>query len=122
VANQTIHKHQFDLEERTTEFGRQVIRFCKILPRNPINDRMTGQLVGSSGSVGANYREANDALGKKDFLLRLRISRKEVKEAIHWMELIREANPDTLETVRLLQKEAGELRNILSAIIAKSES
>jgi four helix bundle protein len=61
----------FDLEKRTTEFAKSVIRTCKILPRNPINDRLIGQLVGASGSVGANYREANDSLGKKDFVQRL---------------------------------------------------
>ena len=58
-------KHKFDLEERTTNFARKVVRLCKSLPRNPMNDRIVGQVVGCSGSIGANYREANDALGKK---------------------------------------------------------
>jgi len=67
-----MSKHAFDLEKRSTEFARQVVRLCKRLPRNPMNVRMTGQAVGSAGSVGANYREANDALGKKDFVHRLK--------------------------------------------------
>jgi len=92
--NQNINKNKFDLEERTTEFAKKVIGLRKKLPRNPINDRLTGQAVGSTGSIGANYREANDALGKKNFILRLKISRKEAKEAIHWLILIAEANPD----------------------------
>ena len=72
--------HKFDLENRTTEFAKRVVRLCRSLPKDSINNRLSGQAVGSAGSVGANYREANDALGKKDFLHRLRISRKEAKE------------------------------------------
>ncbi len=75
--------HKFDLEKRTTEYAKKVIRLCLTLPRNSINERLKEQIVGSSGSIGANYREANDALGKKDFIHRLKISRKEAKETIH---------------------------------------
>lgn len=112
---------KFDLEDRTTEFAKRVIRLCKVLPKNSINSRLSGQGVGSAGSVGANYREANDALGKKDFIYRLKISRKEAKESIHWLELIAEANPEYKSRMVDLLKEAKELRNILSAIIKKAE-
>lgn len=111
----------FDLEKRTTEFAKAVIRLCKSLPRNPINDRLTGQLVGASGSVGANYREANDALGDKDFVQRLKIARREAKESLHWLELVCEANDGKSPEIGLLMKESEELKRILSAIIAKSE-
>jgi four helix bundle protein len=111
----------FDLEKRTTEYAKAVIRLCKALPRNPINDRLIDQLVGSSGSVGANYREANDSLGKKDFIQRLRISRREAKESLHWLELVLEANPGKDKEVIVLIKEAMELKNILSSIISKVE-
>lgn len=58
-------KKQYDLENRTTEFAKRVIRLWYSLPKNSINSRLVGQIVGSAGSVGANYREANDALGKR---------------------------------------------------------
>ena len=74
---------EFDLEKRTNQFAKAVIRLCKQLPRNPINDRLVRQVVGSAGSVGANYREANDALGKKDFIQRMKIARREAKESPH---------------------------------------
>jgi len=119
--NQSPNKHEFDLEKRTTEFAKRVIRLCKSLPRNPINYRLTGQVVGSAGSVGANYREANDALGKKDFILRLKISRKETKEALHWLELIQEANPEFKDRMQDLLKESIELKKIFSSIIDKSK-
>ena len=111
----------FDLEKRTTDFAKAGIKLCKALDRIPMNDRLVGQVVGSSGSVGANYREANDALGKKDFLQRLKISRREAKESEHWPELLMEANDDQGSQIQPLLTEAGELRNILSAIINKSE-
>ena len=117
----TRNKHKFDLEERTTEFAKRVIRLCKVLPKDSMNNRLIGQVVGSAGSVGANYREANDALGKKDFILRLKIARKEAKEVIHWLELIEEANPELKSRMKEIKQEAIELRNILSAIISKSQ-
>lgn len=113
---------KFDLEDRTTEFAKRVIRLCKVLPRNSMNNRLIGQVVGSSGSVGANYREANDALGKKDFIMRLKISRKEAKESLHWLELIEEANPNISSRMQSIKQEAKELKNILSAIIDKSKN
>jgi len=120
----TNRKYKYDLEDRTTEFTKRVIRLCKVLPKNQINYRLIGQAVGSAGSVGANYREANDALGKKDFIHRLKIVRKEAKEAkevIHWLELIEEANPELKPRMQDLKQEGKELRNILSSIISNSE-
>jgi len=109
----------FDLEDRTTKFAVNVVRLCRKLPKDSINSRLTGQLTGSSGSVGANYREANDALGKKDFILIVKIARKESKETIHWLQIVKEANSEFKDEIEPLEKEAAELRNILSAIIAK---
>ena len=109
----------FDLEERTTEFAKAVIKLCRTLPRDPVNDRIVDQVVGSSGSVGANYREANDALGKKDMIQRMKISRREAKESHHWLQLLLTANPDNDAKIGLLIKEAVELKNILSSIISK---
>jgi len=112
---------KFDLEKRTTEYAKAVIRVCKDLAKNPINDRIIGQLVGAAGSVGANYREANDALGKKDFIQRLKIARREAKESLHWLELALEANLKKSSEITPLIKESEELKNILLAIITKSE-
>lgn len=108
------------LEERTTEFAKRVVRLCKVLPRDEINRRLVGQIIRSSGSIGANYREANEALSKKDFLYRMRISRKESKETGHWLELIEEANPDLVVRMQGLSEEVVEFRKIFSAIITKS--
>lgn len=110
----------YDLEERTLKFSKRVIIFCQSVPKNSINRPLITQVIRSAGSIGANYREANDALGKKDFLHRLRIARKEAKETIYWLELIAGANQNKESVIQLLIKEAVELRNILSSIINKS--
>ena len=115
----TNNKKKFDLEERTLNFAKDVIKLCQNLPKNIINLKLIDQIIRSAGSVGANYREANDALGKKDFAHRLRISRKEAKETIYWLKLLKEANLKKANTINQLIDECTELRNILSAIINK---
>ncbi|MBI3616704.1 MAG: four helix bundle protein [Candidatus Omnitrophica bacterium] len=110
----------YDLEDRTLEFAQEVIRLCKKVPRDVISLRVIGQLVDSAGSVGANYREANEAVSKKDFVHRMKISRKECKESTYWLELLKEGNQSGLQEIGVLIKESQELRNIFTAIIEKS--
>jgi len=112
---------KFDLEERTYEFARDVRAFVKRLPRTICNIEDVKQVVRSSGSIGANYIEANEALGKKDFKMRLRISRKEAKETRYWLRLLDVGTELDLSTDRdKLIQESNELLKILSAIINKS--
>ncbi len=79
---------QYDLEDRTFEFARDVRAFVKVLPKTLSNIEDGKQLIRSSGSVGANYIEANESLSKKDFIMRIKISRKEAKESQYWLKLI----------------------------------
>ena len=111
----------YDLEERTFEFSKAIRLFAKTLPRTIANIEDVKQLIRSSGSVGANYREASEALSKKDFAMRIRISRKEAKECVYWLRVIRETNrlENPGEADRLMG-EANELTKILSSIAAKS--
>ena len=113
----------YDLEERTLKLAMAVRNFVHLLPKTIANYEDAKQLVRSSGSVGANYIEANEALSKKDFLLRIRISRKEAKETIYWLNIILNTNnldQYTKTSCEYLIKETGEIRNILSAILKKS--
>lgn len=115
-------KPVYDLEERTFQFAKDVRLFIKTLPNSLANIEDGKQLIKASGSVGANYREANESLSKKDFLMRIKISRKEAKESIYWLRLIYETNTlkNEDEAIRLIQ-EATELKKILSAILVKSK-
>ena len=110
---------RFDLEERTLEYSKRVLRLCKSLPKNDMNREMADQLFRSASAVGANYREANDSLGKKDFVMRIKISRKEAKEAEYWLDLVAEGNPGMKEKMSDLIKETKELRMIFSSIANK---
>ncbi len=118
---QDQNSKRFDLEERTLNFAKQIRIFIKKLPKTISNIEDIKQVVRSSGSIGANYIEANEALGKKDFLMRIKISRKESKETRYWLQLLDMANNSNLETEnKNLLQEVNELLKIFSAIIAKS--
>ncbi len=113
----------YDLEERTFQFAKKVRLWMKNIPKTAENIDDLKQLIKASGSVGANYIEANEALSKKDFAMRIRISRKEAKESAYWIRLILETNdnlPDS-ETGKNLFQEATEIKKILSSIELKSK-
>jgi four helix bundle protein len=110
----------YDLEERTFLFAKDVRIFISKIPKTLSNIEDGKQVIRSSGSVGANYIEANEKLGDKDFSFRLKIARKEAKESRYWLRLLQELNPDFREFTESLLFEAEELRKILSAIINKT--
>lgn len=110
----------FDLEERTFQFAKSVRLFVKTLPKTVATIGDSKQVARSSGSVGANYLEANEALSEKDRIMRLRIARKEAKESGYWLRLILETNDlSNAKEARRLMQEAKELCKILSTIITK---
>jgi four helix bundle protein len=112
----------YDLEERTFQFAKAARLFVKTLPKTIANIEDGKQLVKASGSVGANYREANESLSKKDFSMRIKISRKEAKESAYWLRLIHETNNlKNADKAKSLIKEANELKKILSSILEKSK-
>ena len=119
---ETPGNRQYDLEDRTYEFARLVRAFVKRLPRSICNSEDVKQVVRSSGSVGANYIEANEALSKKDFRMRIRISRKESKETRYWLRLLDTNDDAALNTERSkLVQESTELMHIFGAILKNSE-
>jgi len=111
-----------DLEERTALFAENVRHFVRRLPRTVANIEDVKQLIRASGSVPANCIEANEALGKKDRVMRFRISRKEAKECQLWLRLLDVGRDSGLEAERVcLRQEALELKLIFTSIIKKLE-
>jgi four helix bundle protein len=109
------------LEERTFEFAQNVRGFVKKLPRTIGNVEGVKQLVRASGSVAANYIEANEPLGKKDFLMKIRTCRREAKESRLWLRLLDTgANAEVEQLRQELIQEAHELTLIFSSIASKS--
>lgn len=116
---EVTNSKQYDLEDRTLKFAKEVIEFVNILPKTVVNTEIMKQIIRSSGSVGANYIEANEALSKKDFAMRVKICRKEAKESRYWLMLIEAKGEDTDKTRRSLISEATELMKIFGAIVEK---
>jgi four helix bundle protein len=110
------------LEERTFSFAQRVRTFVRGLKRTICNIEDGRQLVKASGSVGANCIEADEALSKKDFRMRVRISRKEVKESRYWLRLVDTYGNDAQERERQrLIGEATELMKVFGSILQRSE-
>ena len=110
-------KRVFDLEDRTLRFAVRVRAYLRTRPRNITYGEDYNQLLRASGSVGANYIEANESLSPKDFLMRIKICRKEAKECCYWFKVIGLEDANALA----LAQEAYELTSIFGAIVRKVE-
>ena len=121
IMTEITNSKTFDLEDRTAKFTANVIVFINVCTKTIVNIELTKQLIRSAGSVGANYIEANEALSKKDFSMRVKICRKEAKESRYWLKLM-ELSGDEIEKRRqVLVNESTELLKIFSSIVEKSK-
>jgi four helix bundle protein len=111
----------YDLEERTIKFSKNIIHLCKRIPFCLINKRLTDQLLRSGTSIGANYREANECDTKKDFRNKIRIAKKEARETIYWLELLIDSNLNLKDELLLLLDESKQLMKILANIYLKTK-
>ncbi|MGA9407387.1 MAG: four helix bundle protein [Bacteroidota bacterium] len=109
---------KYDLEDRTLAFAKEVIRLVNKVSKTLPNVEIARQLVHSSGSVGANYIEANESLGEKDFAMQIKICRKEAKESRYWLQLL-DNTPDLSDSKTQLIQESTELMKIFGAILVK---
>ena len=111
------------LEERCYQFGKRIRTFCRKLKKDLANIEDIKQLVRASRSVGANYIEANENVGKGDLKYRLKLCRKESKESMHFLGLIELFEDKELENQRneLIDEEI-QFRKIFSAMIKKLDS
>lgn len=116
-----MQNKKYDLEDRTLKFAKSCIDLCKLLIKDTINIELVSQLVRASSSVGANYREANDSVTKKDFFYRVGICRRESKESKYWLELLSHSNRKFSIQMEPLIDEALQLARIFASI-TKSNS
>ena len=117
-----IKTKQYDLEERTYLYAKKCRDFVKQLSKSIANIEYGKQLIKSSGSQVVNYIEANESLSKKDFIMRIKICRKEAKESRYWLRLVDTYDDQEMEAERgALIKEAAELMNIFGAILQKCQ-
>ena len=109
---------QRDLSERLLEYGAQVIKFVESLPRTLTARRIGDQLLRSATSVGANYKEAQGAESKGDFVHKLQVALKEMRESHYWLRLLAKAETVPIERLVPLIEEATQLRAMLSKAVA----
>ncbi len=115
------NQKRYDLEERTLNFTKQIIELINKLPKTLTNIEISKQLVRSAGSVGANYIEANESLSKKDFVMRVKICRKEAKESRYWLKLAKCNDKESEKKQTNLIQESTELTKIFGAILEKTK-
>jgi four helix bundle protein len=111
-----------ELEQRTKVFAVRTIRFVAAMPKNKVADVLGYQLLRSSTSIGANYREANRAASRNDFIHKISIVEKEAAETQYWLELCDESMVGNSEDRCWLLQESRELLAIFTSIgrMAKS--
>lgn len=107
---------KYDLEDRTFKFAKRVAAYVNNLGKTISNVEFGKQLVRAGGSVGANYIEANESLSKKDFAMRIKISRKESKESGYWLKLT-ECKSEYIKEREWLINESIEIMKIFGAIL-----
>ncbi|GBD92806.1 hypothetical protein BMS3Abin05_00381 [bacterium BMS3Abin05] len=120
-AQNSNANRKYDLEERTALFGEMIIEYAKSIPKNVINNPLISQIVRSGTSIGANDMEADAAESKKDFKYKISLCKKESKGTKHWLRMLAKANPEKLESGRILWKEAQELTLIFSSILSPKQ-
>ena len=113
---------RYDLVERTSALSENIIKFCKSIKRDTITTPIVGQLIRSGTSIGANYCEADEGSSKRDFINKMSIATKEIKETKYWLQMIQCAAPETSETANALWREVHELNLIFAAIIRKTQN
>ena len=121
VLREGAEQREFNLEERTARFGESIIKFCKGIHSSSVTTPLISQLVRSGTSVGANFCEADNAVSKKEFRLKIGTCQKEARETKHWLRMMAAAVPEEKEAARLLWQEARELHLIFSAILRNSK-
>ena len=116
MTNNKLQKRKFDLEGRTLRFAKSCIDLCRLLEGDAVNAEIVDQLMRAAGSVGANYREANESATKKEFYHRVGIARRESKESKYWLTLLAHANRGLSGKIEPLCDEALQLTRIFATI------
>lgn len=104
------------LEKRTLEFSLEVIRPCSKIPSNIEYNVIKNQLVKSSTSIGANYREANRSESRADFKHKIALCTKEASETQYWLEILLNIQPAKSPHLTKIYQECSELLAIFTSI------
>jgi len=107
-----------DIGERLLEYGARIIKVVESMPKTLVGRRVADQLLRSGTSVGANYEEARAAESKEDFVHKLQIALKELRESNYWLRLLLKSGKISAGRMANLLDESNQLRAILSKSVA----
>jgi four helix bundle protein len=110
-----------NLNDRLPEYGVRIVKLVGSLPKTLVGRRIGDQLLRSGTSAGANYEEAQAAESKEDFIHKLQISLKELRESNYWLRLIVNAGIFSAEKTANLLDESNQLRAMLSKAVATAK-
>ena len=117
-----MEKGERDLRARTLEFALRIIRASEALPRSRTGDVLGKQVLRSGTSVGANYREADQARSRAEFIAKCGDCLKELDETCYWLELLVRTELLPAKKLAPLLQEAGELKAIFISILKKAKA
>jgi four helix bundle protein len=106
-----------NISMRLRHFAAQVIRQCRTFPDDPEAKHILRQLVRAATGGGSNYEEARGAESRADFIHKVGVANKEMREALYWLRLVKDAELVAGEPLEALVREADELVAILTASI-----
>jgi four helix bundle protein len=110
-----------ELNARLLDFGARVIKLVESLPKTLVGRRIGDQLLRSATSVGANYEEAQAAESKENFVHKLQVALKEVREANYWLRLLAKSGKLPAERLVSILDESNQLRAMLSKAVARAK-
>ncbi len=110
-----------DLSERLLDYGARLIKLVESLPNTLVGRRVADQLLRSGTSVGANYEEACGAESKIDFIHKLQIALKEMREATYWIRLLVKSGKVPAVRISDLLDESNQLCAILAKSVATAK-
>ncbi len=116
-----VEEHR-DLEERLLSYGARIIRLVESLPKTLVGRRIGDQLLRCGTSAGANYEEARGAESREDFVHKLQIALKELRESNYWLRLLVKAGKVPNDRLADLVDESTQLRAMLSKAVATAKS
>jgi four helix bundle protein len=117
-----MQQYTNDLEQRTLEIAKKIIQLVKTVPFSALNRNTCSQVLRSSSSIGANYREATEAESRADFIHKLGVCKKETRETLYWLELLLATHPEKNSTIIMLQQELKQLVRIFASSILTAKS
>ncbi len=111
-----------ELAERFIDFAANIVRFDIGLEKTATGRHIGLQLARSATSAGANYEEACSAESRADFIHKMQIVLKELRESLYWMRLIEKTKIAKSSKLLSLRQEAGQLANIVAKSIVTAKS